>query len=82
MTLKDFFESGIDLSCNMAIRFYFKHMPEQSVYYEIPSALVGEPDKLAEECKEKCKFYLDCSVRTICAGIGNDGAALLLISAA
>lgn len=65
MTIKDFLESGIDLSYNRAIALTYEKFPHRHIIVEIPEYLNGFPEDIKIMCEESFAAYLNYSLETI-----------------
>lgn len=65
MTIKDFLESGIDLSYNRAIALTYEKFPHSHIIIEIPEYLKGFPEDVKAMCEESFAPYLDYSLETL-----------------
>lgn len=69
MKVRQFFDSGIDLSWNKSISLYCEKFPPTGIIVFLDE-LEGFPDKVKEVCQEKFCKYLDCEIVSICASTG------------
>lgn len=65
MTIREFLESGVDLSYNRAIALTYEKFPHSHIIVEIPEYLNGFPDDIRQQCEESFAAYLDYSLETI-----------------
>lgn len=79
MTVREFLNSGIDISYNDEIILYIEKFPPTSLVVENPQYLWGFPDDCRVRCEEKMKDYLDYNLETITVS-GTDECGSLVLS--
>ena len=79
MTVREFLNSGIDISYNDEIILYIEKFPPTSLVVENPQYLWGFPDDCRVRCEEKFKDYLDYNLETITVS-GTDECGSLVLS--
>lgn len=79
MTVREFLNSGIDISYNDEIALYIEKFPPTSLVVENPQYLWGFPDDCRVRCEEKFKDYLDYNLETITVS-GTDECGSLVLS--
>lgn len=65
MTIKDFLESGIDLSWNHKIALTYEKFPHRHIIVEIPEYLNGFPEDIKIMCEKSFAVYLDYPLETL-----------------
>lgn len=78
MTVREFLNSGIDISWNDKIVLYIEKFPPESIFVENPQYLWGFPDDCRVRCEEKFKQYLDNTLETITSDGTAENSCLVL----
>ena len=69
MTVKEFLDSGIDMSWTDFIMLYIEKFPPESIKVNVVDRydLEGYPDSFAALCKHRFRIFLDYPITTLTA---------------